>query len=88
MTKLTDSYMQRAKKQWVKDGDRNTSFFHHAIVKRRKRNTIVSIKDENDTMQFMPERISNTFVNYFRSIFASSNVNNGRLIRLQRIHNF
>jgi hypothetical protein len=27
MTKLTDSYMQRAKKQWVKDGDRNTSFF-------------------------------------------------------------
>lgn len=45
MTKLTDSYMQRAKKQWIKDGDRNTSFFHRAIVKRRRKNTIVSIKD-------------------------------------------
>jgi hypothetical protein len=38
MTKLTDFYMQRAKKQWIKDGDRNTSFFHRAIVKRKRRN--------------------------------------------------
>ena len=78
LTKLTDSYMQRAKKHWIKDGDRNTSFFHKAIIKRKKRNTIASIKDENDILQQMPEKISNTFVNYFRSIFASSNVNNGR----------
>jgi hypothetical protein len=41
LTKLTDSYMQRAKKNWVKDGDRNTAFFHRAIVKRRRKNTIV-----------------------------------------------
>jgi hypothetical protein len=78
MTKLTDFYMQRAKKQWLKDGARNTSFFHRAIVKRKKRNTIASIKDENDVLQCMPDRISNTFVNYFRSIFASSHANNGR----------
>ena len=79
MTKLTDSYMQRAKKQWIRDGDRNTSFFHHAIVKRRRRNTILSVKDENDVIQFMPDRISNTFVKYFRSIFASVNTNNDRM---------
>jgi hypothetical protein len=78
MTKLTDYYTQRAKKQWVKDGDRNTSFFHHAILKRRRRNTIVSVKDENNIIHFMPEQIGNTFVNYFRYIFASSNANNGR----------
>jgi hypothetical protein len=78
MTKLTDSYMQRAKKKWIKDGDRNTSFFHHAIVKRRRRNTIVSVKDENNVMQFKPDKISNTFVNYFRSIFSSTNANTGR----------
>ena len=28
LTKLTDYYMQRAKKNWIKDGDRNTVFFH------------------------------------------------------------
>jgi hypothetical protein len=77
MTKLTDSYQQRAaKKQWIKDGDRNTSFFHH--VKRRRKNVIVFVQDENNVMQFMPDRISNTFVNYFRSIFASTNANSGR----------
>jgi hypothetical protein len=78
MTKLTDSYMQRAKKQWIKDGDRNTSFFHRAIIKRRRRNTIVSVQDENNILQFMPDKISNTFVNYFRSIFASTQTNIGR----------
>jgi hypothetical protein len=78
MTKLTDSYVQRAKKLWVKDGDRNTAFFHHAIVKRRRRNNIVSIKDENDILQFTLEKISNTFVRYFRSIFTSVQTNNSR----------
>lgn len=78
MTKLTDFYMQRAKKQWIKDGDRNTAFFHRAIIKRKRRNTIASVKDENDVLQCMPDKISNTFVNYFRSIFASSHANNGR----------
>jgi hypothetical protein len=78
LTKLTDFYMQRAKKQWVNDGDRNTSFFHRAVIKRKRRNTIVSVKDENDVVHFMPDKISNTFVNYFRSIFASTNTNNGR----------
>uniref|UniRef100_A0ACD5TJE8 Uncharacterized protein n=1 Tax=Avena sativa TaxID=4498 RepID=A0ACD5TJE8_AVESA len=77
MTKLTDSYMQRAKKQWIKDGDMNTNFFHRAIVKRR-RNTIVLVKDKNTVLQFMLDRISNTFVNYFISIFTSTQTNNGR----------
>jgi hypothetical protein len=27
LTKLNDSYLQRAKKNWAKDGDRNTAFF-------------------------------------------------------------
>jgi hypothetical protein len=58
LTKLTDFYMQRAKKHWIKDGDRNTSFFHHAVVKRKRRNTIVSIKDENNVMHYIPNEIS------------------------------
>jgi predicted subunit of tRNA(5-methylaminomethyl-2-thiouridylate) methyltransferase len=78
LTKLSDSYMQRAKKNWIKDGDRNTAYFHKAIIKRKRRNTIASIKDDNNVVHNMPDKMSNTFVTYFRSIFASSNVNNGR----------
>lgn len=72
LTKLTDYYMQRANKEWIKDGDRNTSFFHRAILKRRRKNTIFSVMDENNVVHYMPKQISNTFVNYFRHIFASS----------------
>lgn len=78
MTKLTEFYTQRAKKQWARDGDRNTHYFHHAVLKRRRRNTIVSIKDEHNVLHFNSNAIANTFVNYFRYIFSSSNANNGR----------
>ena len=78
MTKLTEFYSRRAKKHWAKDGDRNTNYFHQAVLKRRRRNTIVSIRDENNAMHFNPDAIANSFVNYFRYTFSSSNANNGR----------
>jgi hypothetical protein len=79
LSKPTNSYMKRAKKHWIKDGDTNTAYFHRSIIKRRRgRNIIASIKDDNNVLQHMPYKISNTFVNYFRSIFASSNTDHGR----------
>jgi hypothetical protein len=55
MTKLTKCYMQRAKKHWATQGDRNTSFFHHAVLKRKRRNRIVSIKDDMVTTYMIQE---------------------------------
>ena len=78
LSKLNQYYEQRSKKGWVKYGDRNTRFFHQAVLKRRKRNTICSIKDENDVTHFKPSLIANAFVNYFRFIFSSTNINVGR----------
>ena len=78
MTKLIEFYSQRAKKHWARDGDRNTTFFHQAVLKRRRWNTILSIKDENNVTHFKPESIAQTFVNYFRHIFSSQNTNNGK----------
>ena len=37
---------QRAKAHWLKEGDRNTKFFHAQTSERRKQNTIVGIWDE------------------------------------------
>jgi hypothetical protein len=70
-TKLNDFYMQRAKKSWAKDGDRNNAFFHRAVARRKRRNYIMPITDEQNVTHFMPDQIANTFVLYFRSIFAS-----------------
>jgi hypothetical protein len=73
-TKLNDFYVQRAKKSWAIDGDRNTAFFHRAVARRKRRNYIVSVTDEHNVTHFMPDQIANTFVLYFRSIFASQSM--------------
>jgi hypothetical protein len=78
LTKLTEFYRQRAKKHWATHGDRNTSFFHNAVLKRRRRNRIISINDSLGNNLFDPEDIAKEFVNYFRHIFCSSSTNNGR----------
>jgi phage/plasmid-associated DNA primase len=69
MTKLTEFYRQRAKKHWATQGDRNTSFFHNAVQKRKRRNRIVSIKDAHGNNLFDLEDIAHEFVNYFKKYF-------------------
>jgi hypothetical protein len=78
MTKLTEYYRQRAKKHWATQGDRNTTFFHNAVQKRRRRNRIVSIRNTHGNDLHDPNDIANEFVHYFKSIFRSSTTNNDR----------
>jgi hypothetical protein len=78
MTKLTEYYRQRAKKHWATQGDRNTSYFHNAVIKRRRRNRIVSIRDAHGNIIHNPDDIAAEFVNYFKNIFHSTCANNDR----------
>ena len=41
-------WRQKSKAQWLKEGDRNTRFFHHATVIRRHTNTIRAIYSDHD----------------------------------------
>jgi hypothetical protein len=38
-------WSQRSRANWLQNGDRNTSFFHHFASPRRKRNFIKKLKD-------------------------------------------
>lgn len=78
MTKLTEFYRQRAKKHQAVHGDRNTSYFHNDVLKRRHRNHIVSIKEAHGNNLFDPNDIAHEFVHYFKTIFHCSCSNNGR----------
>lgn len=70
MVKLTEYYKQRAKKHWAINGDGNTTYFHHAVLKRsRRKKRIASIKDDNGVVQVEQEKIANTFIQYFRNLF-------------------
>jgi hypothetical protein len=78
ITKQTEFYRQRAKKHWATQGDRNTSFFHNAVLKRGRRNRIASIKDSQGNILHDPDDIAKEFVSYFQNIFRSSLPDNGR----------
>lgn len=63
-------WKQRAKQFWLKEGDRNTKFFHRYASNQKKKNQIRNLKDptgewvEGDAMK---EVITNYFTHIFRS---------------------
>lgn len=78
-TKLATFHKQRVKKTWAIEGDRNTSFFHQAIMKRNRENRITQIQDNHGNLIKEPQDIAQVFENYFKSIFSSQLGNAGNL---------
>lgn len=64
---------QRAKKHWLKAGDKNTAFFHNCTKSRRVRNNIEKPVDEDGHLKTSEEEIKGCFKRYFSSLFSSSN---------------
>jgi hypothetical protein len=67
------------KKNWAIKGDKNTSFFHQAIIKRARRNTITHLQNPDGSFSTTHEQLAHTANEYFTSIFRtliSNNVGN------------
>ncbi|XP_038983681.1 uncharacterized protein LOC120111194 [Phoenix dactylifera] len=60
-------WRQKSRIQWVREGDRNTSFFHRSTVIRRQRNTIRSLRDERGLWVDDDSAISHILLEFFRS---------------------
>ena len=77
LNKMLDSeelmWHQRSWINWLKSGDKNTSFFHTKASSRFQRNTIDRIQDSNGEWQEDGEVIGKIFVEYFDSLFTTSN---------------
>ncbi|KAK7281665.1 hypothetical protein RIF29_09854 [Crotalaria pallida] len=56
---------QKAKEQWLKEWDLNTTFFHKAIRQRRYRNKILRVKDLKGVDCTDTESIQNAFLQYY-----------------------
>lgn len=63
---------QRAKAHWLKEGDKNTKFFHAYASDRRKQNTILGIWDEFGRWCEEKESIAQAAVTYFENIYTSA----------------
>ncbi|OMO77046.1 hypothetical protein COLO4_25383 [Corchorus olitorius] len=65
-------WRQRAKMLWLKEGDRNTAFFHSFASQRKRDNRIARIKDENGNLKVNPGELENIFIGYFEKLFSTS----------------
>ena len=63
---------QKEKAHWLKEGDKNTKFFHAQASERRKQNTIVGIWDEQGRWCDDEESIAQAAISYFDNIYSSS----------------
>ena len=75
--RLTDMedcmWNQRAKVDWLHDGDKNTKYFHCRSTERNKRNYISGLENELGFWVEEESQIGGMLVQYFSNLFTSSN---------------
>jgi len=65
-------WRQKSRAVWLKDGDKNTKFFHGKENQRSKTNEISKLKDEHGILWRGDENMERLLVNYFSSLFTTS----------------
>ena len=63
-------WWQRSRISWLQSGDKNSKFFHLATLVRRRRNLILSIKDDNGMWTRDKGIINAMFIEYFTNLFS------------------
>lgn len=64
-------WQQRAKTQWLAEGDRNTRFFHSQAIRRAHINQIVGLQNESGLWCTEMTDMAGIINQYFREIFTS-----------------
>ncbi|KAA3461612.1 reverse transcriptase [Gossypium australe] len=67
-------WAQRARVNWLKNGDRNTSFFHKMTGQRKTRNRIVALEDDFGNRFSTNEDMVKVATDYFAMLFSASEV--------------
>jgi hypothetical protein len=69
-------WRQRSRSTWLKEGDRNTKYFHGRASQRRRRNNIKGVRDQAGIWQDNDDQVARVFLEYYRSLFTSSDPRN------------
>ncbi|XP_074293596.1 uncharacterized protein LOC141620688 [Silene latifolia] len=66
-------WRQRSRALWLKDGDRNTNFFHMRAGERKRKNYISKLIDDGGVEKAGNDAVAGVAIEYFRHIFTLSN---------------
>jgi hypothetical protein len=64
-------WRQRAKVHWLKDGDRNTHFFHKYASERRKSSRSNRLVEDGGRLVEREEEMLETVANYYKNLFTA-----------------
>ena len=57
--------------QWLKQGERNTSFFHKSTIQHRAHNCILSLKKADGDHAYKMEHIGSDINSFFTSLLSN-----------------
>lgn len=66
--------LQKARTEWIKNGDHHTCYYHTKTINRRRRNKISSLKEANKNWVNNIEEMKTLILNYFKNLFTEENV--------------
>ncbi|KAG5544960.1 hypothetical protein RHGRI_017426 [Rhododendron griersonianum] len=69
-------WKQKSRVNWLQQGDKNTGFFHAAVQRRRAKNRITGIEDQNGVWMNDKGAVKVEIQKYFQGIFESTPVSN------------
>jgi hypothetical protein len=64
-------WCQRSRTNWIQNGDKNTTFFHHFASARRKRNLIKQLKDPTGNFVEGTDNLNPIMLDYFSNLFST-----------------
>ncbi|PWA83198.1 hypothetical protein CTI12_AA170930 [Artemisia annua] len=65
-------WKQRSRVQWLREGDKNTRFFHTRASNRQRRNSILRLKGPDGRWVEEHDEVCNLVSSYFSELFTSS----------------
>lgn len=75
-------WCQRSRIKWLKDGDRNSKFFHATTIQRRGRNRIDRLKDDNGLWVEGQQEVFQLISEHFQKVYTLDNP----IIDEERLH--
>ena len=69
-------WLQKSRINWLKEGDKNTKFFHLSTMVRRRYNKLEGLKDEEGRWQSDKDIMRKIAIDYFIKIFSAQDLLN------------
>jgi hypothetical protein len=80
-------WRQKSRVQWLKEGEKNTKFFHRSMIQRRHINHITKLENDQGQILMEHEAMEDKLVNYYSNLLSEpSKIDRRPLIKSHNIY--